>query len=295
MPVSNAQSRAKAIAKSILPEGMVQFIKNCRYRGYLAHVNYLRKHAKYRKQFAMANATAPDSMIVLPADCRIHIPSDVRFAFEPFGWSDPDGVDEFSGFIKAASGRKTLWDVGALFGVFSLAFTLTGKERRALAFEPNPASRAKLLECLRLNPAAKVEVHDLALGLAGETVEFEQGFHYTAVAGLSVRPEQKDLTRKETDSIDRLIENGLAAPDMIKIDVEGHEFEVLQGASKLLFSRKPALAIELHPGMLIHKGTSAFEIAEYLEKAGYSFYTTLHKRVGKDYFRREDNFRVLAM
>ena len=82
---------------------------------------------------------------------------------------------------------------------------------------------------------------------------------------------------------------------MIKIDVEGHEFEVLQGARKLLHERKPLMSIELHSGMLINKGTSALAIADYLEQAGYVFRDMHFKSVKKGFFDREDNFRVFAM
>jgi FkbM family methyltransferase len=290
------QSRTKSIGKAILPTNVVSFIKGCRYRGSAAHVSYLLKLRKYRTQFAKANAPGQDSTIVLPMGCRIRIPhdADVRNALEHFGWRDPEMVDEFIGFLKLASNKRVLWDVGALFGVFSMAFTLTGKGRRAVAFEPNPSSAAKLKECRDLNPTAKIEVFESAVGLRGEVIEFERGFHYTAVAGLQVRPEEKDLARTETVSIDELIERNFDAPDMIKIDVEGHEFDVLKGAKKLLFARKPLLSLELHPGLLERRGTSAAAIAEYLEEAGYIFQNTQLKRVKKDFFDRRNNFRVFA-
>jgi hypothetical protein len=140
--LSDLQSKAKTTAKALLPKTIVNFISGCRYRGYLAHTSYLLKLKKYRTQYAKANAKVTDSTIVLPAGCRVFIPpdADVRNAFEHFGWKDPEMVDEFIGFMKLASNAKILWDVGALFGLFSLAFTLRGTDRRALAFEPNPSS-----------------------------------------------------------------------------------------------------------------------------------------------------------
>jgi FkbM family methyltransferase len=300
-PLPNPQSRAKSLAKAILPHHFVEFIKGCRYRGYLAHVNYLLKLNKYRTQFVRINRTAPDSAVILPAGCHIHIPldADVRDAFEHFGWRDPEMVDEFVGFMRLASNARILWDVGALFGFFSLAFTLKGADRRALAFEPNPSSRAKLEECLHLNLAAKVEVFDCAVGLPGKMVKFERGFHYTAIAESPVWLNEKNSTQGETVSIatvsiDELIERNLTPPDIVKIDVEGHEFDVLRGAKKLLLAKKPLLTIELHPGLLARRGTSGPAIAEYLEEAGYVFCDTNLKPVKKDFFKHQNNFRVVA-
>jgi len=300
--LSGLQTKAKIAAKAILPPNVVAFIGGCRYRGYLAHVNYLLRLRKYRTQFAKANATAPDSTIVLPAGCRIQIPADaeVREAFEYFGWKDPAAVNESLGFMNVAAKAKILWDVGALFGFFSLAFALKGADRRALAFEPNPSSRAKLEECLHLNPTAKVEVFDFAVGLPDKVVEFERGFHYTAVTESPARPGEKDSAQKEivaikTRSIDELIERNFAPPDIIKIDVEGHEFDVLLGARKLLLAKKPLLCIELHPDLLALRGTSGLAIAEYLEDAGYVIHDTDLKRVKKDFFKRQTTLRVVAM
>jgi FkbM family methyltransferase len=300
--LSDLQSKAKTAAKSILPQTTVDFISGCRYRGYLAHVGYLLKLKKFRTQFAEANAKVPDSTIVLSAGCRILIPPDaeVRNAFEHFGWKDPEMVDEFIGFMKLASNARILWDVGALFGLFSLAFTLGDTERRALAFEPNPSSRTKLEECLELNPTAKVQVFDCAVGLPDTVVEFERGFHYTAITESPAQPgekgsAQRDTVAIKTMSIDELIERKFDPPDIIKIDVEGHELDVLLGARKLLFVRKPLLSIEVHPGLLACRGATGLAIAEYLEDAGYVFYDMDLKRVTKDFFKRQNNFRVVAM
>jgi len=164
-----------------------------------------------------------------------------------------------------------------------------------LAFEPNPVSRAKLKECLNLNPTAKVEVFDFPLGLRGEVVEFHRGPYFTDVAGLSVRPDEKDLARREAVSIDELIEKKFDPPDMIKIDVEGLEFDVLQGARELLLAKKPLLSIELHPSLLARGGASALAIAQYLEEAGYVLHNEQLGRVKQGFFKRGDNFRVFAM
>lgn len=297
------RSKVRGFAIAASPRSLVSFIRGCRYRGYAAHVKYLLKLKKYRDRHAKANAKAPDSTIVLPANCSIRIPpgdGDVRNAFEHFGWRDPEMVDEFIGFMKLAANAKIFWDVGALFGLFSLAFALQDKDRRALAFEPNPISRAKLEECLQLNPTAKVQVLDCAVGLPDKVVKFERGFHYTAIAESPARPGEADAVPGETVaiktmSIDELIEKNLDPPDIIKIDVEGHELDVLLGAKKLLLAKKPLLSIEVHPDLLALRGTSGLAIAEYLEDAGYVFRDTDLKRVTKDYFKHQNNFRVVAM
>jgi hypothetical protein len=63
---------------------------------------------------------------------------------------------------------------------------------------------------------------------------------------------------------DTLIARGEPAPDVIKIDVEGGELLVLQGARKLLADRRPVLLIEVHHICLM------LHIEKLLLELGYS-------------------------
>jgi len=62
-------------------------------------------------------------------------------------------------------------------------------------------------------------------------------------------------------SIDGLVADGLPAPDVVKIDVEGAELEVLDGMERTLRELRPALVIELHE--------TNVPVADRLESAGY--------------------------
>ena len=82
------RSKARAFAIATLPESVVRFIRGCRYRGYLAHVQYRLKSRIYRNRYAKANATAPEATIVFPAQCLIRVPSDTDDVREFFDTSD---------------------------------------------------------------------------------------------------------------------------------------------------------------------------------------------------------------
>lgn len=60
-------------------------------------------------------------------------------------------------------------------------------------------------------------------------------------------------------------------PDVIKIDVEGEEYEVLKGAEKTLEKHHPSLIIEVHPGV------DAPGIIEYLYSREYMIGTVYHQ------------------
>jgi hypothetical protein len=77
--------------------------------------------------------------------------------------------------------------------------------------------------------------------------------------------------------------------------VEGHEFDVLPGARKLLPAKKPIMCVELHPDLLARTGTSSVAIVKYLEDAGYVIHDTGLKRVKKDFFKHQTTLRIVAM
>lgn len=60
-------------------------------------------------------------------------------------------------------------------------------------------------------------------------------------------------------------------PTVLKIDVEGFEKKVLQGAKNILATR-PKLAIEIHPGQLSRYGDSVQEFLDLLDLANYKMW-----------------------
>jgi hypothetical protein len=136
--------------------------------------------------------------------------------------------------------------------------------------------------------------------LPGEVVKFERGFHFTAIAQSPAQSgatssTQLETVSMETVSIDELIARGLTPPDIIKIDVEGHELDVLHGAKQLLLTQKPALSIEMHPDLLALRGVSGLAIAKFLKDAGYVFRDMDLKPVKTDFFHQRNNYRFVAM
>jgi FkbM family methyltransferase len=141
-------------------------------------------------------------------------------------------------FAKFVCPGATVYDVGAHAGYHSLLCALlVGSEGRVIAFEPNPANRESIKRQLAANPEARISLSPYALSDRCQTMTLD----------VSYSPSQGRLSsdgdvRVEARQIDFLIENeNFPDPDVIKIDVEGHEEEVIRGARATIDRCRPII------------------------------------------------------
>jgi FkbM family methyltransferase len=138
-------------------------------------------------------------------------------------------------------------DVGAHKGVYS--YFLARCSRHVYAFEPNPKSFAML----RRNLGRRVTVSPLALsnrsGPALLRVPcWASGYSNQGASLSSVKVSDDDDYRELRVQAARI--DDLDIPDIgfIKIDVEGFEAEVLEGATQTLARDRPVLLVEIEEG-----------------------------------------------
>jgi FkbM family methyltransferase len=141
-------------------------------------------------------------------------------------------------------------DVGANIGLMTLQLArLAGPDGRVVAFEPSPFACGLLLENLRMNALTNVEVRRAVVSSgSGESrfldpdleriVRMDFGRLSLAEDG-STRPGRMVPTPRT--ALDDL---GLRRCDFIKVDVEGHEAEVIRGAMGTIDRCRPALSVE---------------------------------------------------
>lgn len=164
-------------------------------------------------------------------------------------------------------------DIGANVGQVTLhASKLVGPKGRVLAFEPSPFNLGRLNANLKLNRAQNVTVEQLGLGdqagsfLISSVDEGNQGMNRIVQQGTGVG----STSKIQVTTLDTYVnEHRLAKVDVIKIDVEGFELKVLNGARATLEKWHPALFIELDDGNLMEQGTSAKQLVEFLAVLGY--------------------------
>lgn len=133
-------------------------------------------------------------------------------------------------------------DVGANEGVYTHAFARTGA--RVEAFEPQADLAAVLRKYAARRP--RVRVHDVALGATEGTGVLRVPLHNgRAVAGHATLARDDVRGVESTVRVRTLDAFAFDEVRAIKIDVEGHELEVVRGARETIRRWGPTLLVEL--------------------------------------------------
>ena len=165
-------------------------------------------------------------------------------------------------------------DVGAHVGLLSLvaARRTTAGAGRVYAIEPSPANVELLRRHIAMNGFDDRVV--VVQALAGDRPRASVGFTYRPgqCTANSLAYDIGDGRRVDLPmiTIDALVvERGLPAPQVIKIDVEGYEHHVLQGARSVLAAGAPVVICAIHPEPLEKLGTSAERVLSDMRAWGY--------------------------
>ena len=158
------------------------------------------------------------------------------------------------------------FDVGANWGFFSLLMAAEqGFTGTVHAFEPVPETR-RALESLvdQAMLSGRVLCHRLGLSNYDGSAGLIRDKVHSGLARLGDKGATESVAVAQLDSLE------LGPPDVVKIDVEGHEAAVLAGASETLRVHRPAVVFE----SLTHGDEPARTLEPFriLQEAGYVFF-----------------------
>ncbi|MCL2358988.1 MAG: FkbM family methyltransferase [Nitrososphaerota archaeon] len=144
-----------------------------------------------------------------------------------------------------------VYDIGANIGLYSLAVSTFNIDSVVYAFEPNPETFAKLSANLTLNKTSdNIKPLQIAIGNTDSESDFmissqhERSSFYPFGATFG-NARVKKIVKVTVERIDSLIGH-LLPPQHIKIDAEGSESIILEGAQETIRKYKPILYIEPH-------------------------------------------------
>ena len=187
--------------------------------------------------------------------------------YQDFGWC-----------VNGIRDSGVFYDVGANVGYFSIEMAMRfGDAVEVVAFEPQKALAAAITSSTRLNGMNNVKVVQAIVGDAARWTELyvaPASIHASAVVD-SGRP-NIGTVQTQMIAIDDLVEaEEIPPPDMVKMDVEGSEHLVFQGAHRTFRAHLPHIFLEYRseddPGMRIrHKVEQLIEDCSELEVFGHA-------------------------
>lgn len=169
------------------------------------------------------------------------------------------------------------WDVGAAVGTYSCLAASAGAV--VVAFEPHGQNHDRCLENAQLN-GFSIDVNQVALSDTSGELSLKEdrtvgsGMHRISDTGTVKIP---TIRGDEVSAPD---------PDIIKIDVEGHELNVLRGLGSRLETVQK-IWVECHPNL----GATKEDVTEYLNSMGFSVTTYDIERSEPYIYATNDRFQ----
>ena len=152
------------------------------------------------------------------------------------------------------------FDVGANIGYYTLLESkMVGDEGKVIAIEPSPINFKQLQKNIQNEKAKNVELYQIAGGDQNGTIKFLLDPHSNLSRIISneekvrEKGEIVDVPMKKLDSF--LEASTIKTLDFIRMDVEGYEFNILEGMRNSIKKFRPAIQMEVHTRILGYEKT----------------------------------------
>jgi FkbM family methyltransferase len=215
------------------------------------------------------NASAAANEVTIRDGLSLQIHPDSRCAIDPFCYSSPISVKELDSFIELTIGKRWLLDIGALHGVFSLVFAANHPERKVVAVDASPIAFARLLYNIHKNSLFNVKPIECGLSDSSGTLCMHYEWEHAVAANTNAADRSQNVLSVTRRTGDELCDSLSFVPDVIKIDVEGHEIKVVKGLSHIISRSRPLIFLELHPDQIRQERDDVTDLVSLLEATDY--------------------------
>lgn len=174
-------------------------------------------------------------------------------------------------FINEIKEGDIVFDIGAHVGFYTLLSSqLVGEQGQVVSFEPFPPNLRYLKRHIQLNKLKNVRVVEKAVSNHSGTMTFEIG-PSSSMGHLTEQSSDKSI-EVETIVLDEFVrKTNLPVPNLMKIDIEGAEFDCLVGARELLQNHPIKIFLATH-GADVHSKCLSF-----LNELGYEIHSLSEK------------------
>ena len=192
--------------------------------------------------------------------------------------------DEVAGLAEVVKPGAICFDIGAEYGLYTFPLSrLAGPSGLVHSFEPLPGAARFLAAgvgafgCRNVRRFAgavsdRPGSGELSMPRRNGLPVHGRTFLTTGANGLGPNEEfaSADLVRTKITTIDRVYDHfHLPRVDFMKVDVEGAEPKVIEGAAKVIARHRPALLLEIEDRHLAKYGTAADDLTAHLTSLGY--------------------------
>ena len=162
------------------------------------------------------------------------------------------------------------WDIGSFTGLLTVYAAQKCSRGRVVSIEPDPNFSKQIQRNVDLNNLRNVDIYNIGLSDGVGTLRLNT----SGVEGWAPSFFSKDLKNwidVPVTTLDILCEEHPdVTPNILKIDVEGFEYKVIQGGETTLQSQKlRAIYLELHPVFLYDNNQPLGKLLWKIENAGF--------------------------
>ncbi len=203
--------------------------------------------------------------------------------FNPSHYCDPGYVEkkEYIFYVNFLKDKMTVFDIGANIGELSLLFSKFISPNGVLhCFEPTPQTFDKLKSTVTLANRANVILNNIAVSNEiGEITFNVYDDKHSTFNTIANRPLEKygiqDVHSKKTTVMATTIDNycgknKIDQIDLLKIDVEGAEYQVLLGGKKMFLEKRIKCCIFEFGQTIYDMGNKPQDLIRFFDEVGYT-------------------------
>ena len=177
--------------------------------------------------------------------------------------------------IELSRNANVIFDVGCNIGMNAVLFNQFSSVNKIYLFEPNISALSLAVENSILNGfSEKIRIFNYCISnennkilkfysvLEGAAGSLHRDFSHTA-------NDLNSFYDVRTITIDKICEDENVIPDLIKVDVEGHEYQVLEGSTKTALKGKTKFLVEMHSSKILSMEENSNKLLEWAKKINY--------------------------